>query len=346
VVIWGALAACSSRTPTERERALSKLPAEAQLIAAADGTALAPFRPVIDAARPFLPTKLDCVADVATTSEVIAVAVSARAGTTIVIVTRAHVAACPALSRIAPDTFVATIGAGAVVDDRAKSPLGDPRWARARSYLRSDPIAIAFERDDLHVLAALQPEPLAAWLTIDAVDAKAIERAVNAWIARRRQGALQPFVSDLAVQTRGSQVRVQTQKLQAEQLALAVSELLRVFDRAPVAATQAVFSCPTPGRGIVRCTDGTRIVVSSLAATLRQLVGVESTPVVAGGDVIGIRLSEDPEALLRRGDVILGLDGHRITSATQLQELAGVVHDRTALAVRRDGTDLILELTE
>src|SRR5690606_11419416 len=55
MVSFLALATCASRTPAERERAVSKLPAHARLIAAADGPALAPFRPVIDAARPLVP---------------------------------------------------------------------------------------------------------------------------------------------------------------------------------------------------------------------------------------------------------------------------------------------------
>ena len=63
-------------------------------------------------------------------------------------------------------------------------------------------------------------------------------------------------------------------------------------------------------------------------------------------DIVGIRLSEDAEVLLRRGDVIMGLDGHRITSATQLHELARHASERTTLAVRRDGTDLVLALRE
>src|SRR6185369_10255421 len=100
VVISAALAACASTTPTERERALAKLPSQAQMVAAADGTALAAFRPVIDAARLFLPRNLDCVVDTALTSEVVAVSVAPGTGATIVILSRAHVARCPALSRI------------------------------------------------------------------------------------------------------------------------------------------------------------------------------------------------------------------------------------------------------
>jgi hypothetical protein len=339
-----ALAACADGTPTERERALGKLPSQAQLVAAADGTALSGFRPVIDAARAFVPKQLDCVVDAALTSEAVALAVTHDTGATIVIVTRAHVARCPALSRIASDMFVATIGAGAVVATSAASPLGDPRWSRARRYLVRDPIAIAFEREGQHVLAVAQPKPLAAWVTIDAVQLAPIEQRVRSWIEHRRATELATFVGDLVVQSRGSQLLVKTTKLRTEDLALVTSDLMRRLDN-PSATSPIAFVCPAAGNGVVRC-SGTEIVVTNLATTLRKLIAVDTEPVVAAGDIIGIRLSEDAEVLLRRGDMIMGLDGHRITSATQLHELARYASDRAALAVRRDGTDLVLELRE
>jgi hypothetical protein len=344
-VILAAVAACTPRTPTERERALDKLPSPARLIAAADGAAISALRPVVDATRPFLPSALECVLDAALTSEAAALAVAPRTGTTIVLVTRAHVARCPALSRIAPDTFVATLGAGAPAARPEDSPRADPRWARALPYLEHDPLVVAIDTGELRAIASAQPRPLDAWLTIDAVDIASAERAVRTWIDRERSTALRPFADNLKLTTRGSQLLVDTTNLRADELALAAVDLLRALE-APPPRTAAAFTCPPPGASIVRCTDGTRFVVHSLAATLRKLVEVGSEPVVVGGDVVGIRLSEDPEVLLRRGDVILGLDGHRITSAAQLHDLAGTVHDRSVLAVRRDGRDVILELSE
>jgi hypothetical protein len=338
------LAACATSTPTERERALAKLPSQAQLVAAADGSALAALRPVIDSARPFMPKQLDCVLDAALTSEAVAVAVTPSAGTTIVIVTRAHVARCTALSRIATDMFVATIGAGGIADNPAASPLGDPRWSRARRYLINDPIAIAIEHAEQRVLAVAQPKPLAAWMTIDAADLAPIERGLRAWIDRQRLTALASFAGDLEVKKRGSQLLVQATKPRIDALALAAADVLRLLDATP-AATPAAFSCPANGNGIVRC-SGTQVVVTNLATTLRSLIAVETEPVVAGGDIIGIRLSEDADVLLRRGDVIMGVDGHRITSATQLHELARYASERSVLAVRRDGADLVLDLRE
>jgi hypothetical protein len=339
-----ALSACASSTPTERERALRKLPSQAQMVAAADGTALAPLRPVIDAARPFIPKQLDCVLDAALTSEATAISVDPGVGATIVIVTRAHVARCAPLSRIATDMFAATIGAGRVADTPAASPLEDPRWSRARAYLIRDPIAIAIERDGQRMLAVAQPKPLAAWLTIDAAELAPIERVVRTWIDRQRSTGLARVGEALTVKTRGSQLLVQADKLRADDLALVATDVLRALETAPPVPV-ASFACPALGNGIVRC-SGNQVVVANLATALRKLVEVETQPVVAGGDILGIRLSEDAEVLLRRGDVITGLDGHRITSASQLHELARYVATRATLAVRRDGGDLVIELTE
>ena len=344
-MICVALAACASRTPTERERALDKLPSQARLIAAADGSALAPLRPVIDAARPFLPTGMECVVDAALTAEAAALAVTPDIGTTVVIETRATVTRRPALSRIAPDLFVATLGAATPAMRREDSPRGDPRWARARPYLERDPIAIAIDTGELRAIASAQPRPLDAWLAIDAADTAAVTRAIGAWIARERATALRPFVDRLKVTPRGSQVLVETSNLRADELALAAAALLRAAD-APPPRPAATLPCPPAGAGVVRCLGGTHLVVRSVSATLRELGFVASEPVVSGGDVLGIRLIEDLPVLLRRGDILLGVDGHRITSAAQLRDLAGHIHGRCALAVRRDGSDISLQLTE
>jgi hypothetical protein len=299
---------------------------------------------MLDAARAYIPKQLDCVVDAALTSEAVAMAITPSTGATIVIVTRAHVARCAALSRIGSDMFVATIGASAVADKPDASPLGDPRWSRARRYLVGDPIAIAIEREAEHVLAVAQPKPLAAWVTIDAANLAPFESMVRSWVDRQRASALAGFVGDLVVKTRGSQLLVQTTKARSEDFALVATAVLGGLEATPP-VTPPAFVCPAAGNGIVRC-NGTQVVVANLATTLRKLIVVETEPVIAGGDIIGIRLADDAEVLLRRGDVIMGLDGHRITSATQLHELARYVSDRSSLAIRRDGADLVIELSE
>ncbi len=325
---------------------MAKLPSRALLVAAADSRALGPFRPAIEAARPFMPRSLDCVVDAALTGETVALAVEPGVGTTVVIITRAHVARCPALSRVAGDTYIATIGAGSVAATAHESPLGDPRWSRARTYLVNDPIALAVDGAGQRVVAVAQPRPLAGWLTIDAVDIAPVQRDLRAWLEHQRTTAIRPVVDSLVVQARSNQLLVRTTKLEPDQLALLATAVLRSLDAPAEPVAAATFTCPPSGPDVVRCTDHTRVVVRSLATTLHKLAEVTTQPVIAGGDVIGIRLSEDADVLLRRSDVILGLDGHRITSAAQLQELARYVHERTSLAIRRDGTDVIIELSE
>src|SRR5690606_330343 len=123
----------------------------------------------------------------------------------------------PALSRVAHDTFVATVGAGVVAETAGASLLADPRWARAKHYLVTDPIAIAFHHDSARVIAAAQPSPLDGWLSIDAPDIAPIERAMRAWIDRQRTTALAPFAAKLSVQPRGTQLLVRSNKLQADE---------------------------------------------------------------------------------------------------------------------------------
>ena len=321
------------------------LPSTAQLVMAADGTALTPFRVVIDATRPHMPADFGCVLDAALTSESVALGHAPRIGTTIVIHTRAHVA-CPALSKIAEHTYVATIGASTVAA-RASSILESPHWVRSRPYLLRDPIAFAIDRPGAHYIAVAQPDPIDAWLSIDARDPAAIERDINAWLERQKKGGLVELANSITVQTRGTQLLVNTSKLSAEELAQLVGELLRASDAPPRVAAQPAFACPQLDDNIRACSgDGRHYTVASLAAALRQLADSEPDPLVAGGDITGLRFTQDPEYLLRTGDVLLGVDSHRVVTVAQLRDLARHVRDHMTVAVRRDGVDVILELRE
>src|SRR6185312_10088829 len=173
VVILVTLVACH-HTPTARERALALLPAEATVVAAADGTALAGWRRAVDALRPYAPASFGCVIDEALSADAAALAHGDR-GTTVVLVKRTPLAACPALARVADDIYVATIGDSTIEHGLASS------WARARPYLATAPIALAADLGSRHVLGAA--EAGAAWLAIDAADAPAIEPAAAAVIA-------------------------------------------------------------------------------------------------------------------------------------------------------------------
>jgi hypothetical protein len=324
VVIWVALAACHA-TPSPRERALGLLPSEATIVAAADGPALAAWRRVVDVARPYVPAGFGCVIDAALASDAVAVA-QREAGTTLVIISRVSPAACPTLARISRDTYVATLG-----DATVERGLG-PRWARARPYLETSPIALAADLGSRHVLAAA--ERTAAWVAIDAADAEPLAGRVKAR-ARRYQG--------VTVTRTGSQVLVRGDHLAIDELATIAGEVLTELD-APERVPVAALACPPSGGLIVSC-SGTKVVVGSLADALGQLAAPAREPVVAGGEVIGLRLAADA-LMLRRGDILLGIDSHQVHSAAELAAVIKGLHRRATVAVRRGTTDILVDLAE
>jgi hypothetical protein len=322
VVILAAMCACR-HPPSARERALALLPSEAIVVAAADGPALVAWRRVVDVARPYVPAGLSCVIDAALASDAVAFA-QREAGTTVVIVSRASPSACPALSKIAAGTYVATLG-----DATVERGLG-PRWARARSYLANSPIAIAADLGSRHVLAAAEAQ--AAWVAIDAGDADALAPRVKAAAAR---------FHGLTVTRTGSQVLVRGDHLAGDDLAAIAGELLAELaapERVPVAPLQ----CPPPGGVIVSC-SGAKVVVGSLADALGQLAEPAREPVVSGAEVIGLRLAGDA-LMLRRGDILLGIDSHQVRSAAELAAVIKVLRKRATVAVRRGTTDILVDL--
>ncbi|MBV8762030.1 MAG: hypothetical protein JO257_32350 [Deltaproteobacteria bacterium] len=314
VVIAGALVACD-RPPTPRERALALLPAEASIVAAADGSALAAWRRAVDVARPYAPATFACVIDAALSADAAALA-HGETGTTIVLVSRRPVATCPAIARVASDVYVATLGNSTI-----EHGLG-PRWTRARDYLATAPIAIAADLGDRHVLAAA--ETGAAWLAIDAADPDAAQRELAQTIARWSS-----LGSKLAVTRRGSQVLVRATALDPDEVAALAHDVLAQLDPQPA---RAALSLPT-------------VHVPAMAPSLRALAAVLGDPVVENGGVIGVRLA-DPMWLLLRGDIVLGIDSHRITSAAQLTALASALPKRLSVAVRRGEIETVFEVTE
>lgn len=262
--------------------------------------------------------------DAALASDAVAFA-QREAGTTIVVISRASPSACPALARVAPDTYVATLGDGTV-----ERGLG-PRWARARSYLASSPIAFAADLGARHVLAAA--ERTAGWVAIDGADADALAQRVKAGAKRYKA---------LTVTHTGSQVLVRGEHLAADDLAAIAGELLADVatpERVPVAP----FQCPPIGGVIVSC-SGTTIVVGSLADALGQLAVPAREPVVSGAEIIGLRLGADA-LMLRRGDIVLGIDSHQVRSAAELAAVIKTLHGRATVAVRRGTTDILVDLS-
>jgi hypothetical protein len=347
VVIAAASAACAGRTPTERERALERIPAQAQVIAAADGPALSTpsFRRVLDAAGPHVPSGLACVLDAAAAGSALAVGVHVDGGVTVVLATRGTVARCPALGKIADGLYVATIGAGALAADRAHSVLDDPTWERARPYLLREPFALAVERPTSRAIAVAQPDPIDAWLAVDAVQPEALEQTIEQQLARWRGTGAGELAGKLAVKRTGTQVAIASERLTEADLVTIVTDTLRALDAQPTARAPS-FSCPGQTRGIVSCHDGTQLVVTSIPETLIALGRVDASPVVSGGDIIGIRLLGDPPPVFRRDDVILAVDAHRITEPRQLVNLAGKLGDEVSIAVRRGGHDAVVQLRE
>jgi hypothetical protein len=327
VVILAALAACHHPL-TPRERALALLPTDASIVGAADGPALAPWRRAVDAARAFVPATFGCVIDAAFASDAIAVA-HGEAGTAVVIVSRAAVTGCPALARIADDTYVATIG-----DAAPEHGLGNA-WTRARPYLSHAPIALAADVAHRHWIG--EADATTAVMSVDAADAAIVEPLVAASLA-----PLHPTVSRT-----GTQVIVRVHDLSPEAVATITGELLAMLDRANAPAPIPL-PCPPNGGIVVSCTGGTHLVVSSLPDALTQLTEPAREPVVSGGAIIGLRLSADA-LMLHRGDVVLGIDAHRVTSAAQLAAVIAVVRagqHRASVAVRRGTTEIVVDLRE
>ena len=337
-----ALGACSTRTPTARERALQQLPAAAEIVVAADGPSLSEpsFRRLVDAARVYVPASYGCVLDTTTTSEAAAVA-SGPSGTTVVIVTRAHVA-CPTLSHIASDVWIATVGAGAPATKPEASVLRDPQWARARGYLLRDALVVAGELPGRRVLAVATPNPFDAWLAIDAVDTDAVMKELAALTAQLRTKS-SSLASRLHAERKGAQVVVRIDQLAVDDLVALAGEASQLLD--PVATRSATFSCPPPSAGIKSCVLGTTFVVSDLRLALASMTFATTEPAIANGEIEGLRLTADAAIVLRRGDVILGVDTQRVTSTKQLNDLLEAAGSSVTLAVRRDGLDSVLRIS-
>lgn len=350
VLISTAVAACSSRTPPERERALDRIPAQVQVILAADGPALATttFRRVVGSLTPHVPPSLACIVEASNTSDSVAIGVQLDVGVTVVLVTRAPVDRCPALSKVATNVYVATVGAGAPAARRADSVLASPTWERARPYLVREPVALAAELPQLRLVAVAQPDPLDAWVAIDAVDGSAVERAVKSMLDTWSVPATIELVAKLKVERKGTQVSVHADDLTPQDLATIISDTLRTAEAPTPAPTIAHrFACPSqPGNGVVSCHDGTQYTVSSVETLVTELAAIKSVPVIAGGDIVGIRLLGEPARLFQRDDVILGINSHRITESRQLAALAAHLDGAVAIAVRRDGVEAVLHLSE
>jgi hypothetical protein len=289
-------------------------------VIAADGAALADpgVRRVIDVIRPHIAPSLSCVIDAALASQAAALSASRTVGATIALVTPTppH---CAALSRVGDDVWIATTGDASTAPAPETSPGAVSRWQRARDYLDSAPIAVAIDLGGVHAVAGAQAQPFTAWLAVDATPelATAFEQQARAVV-----------VPHVAVTRTGDQIVVRTAPeftvADLDRLAPIVAALI---DPPPVMPAPPDLPCPHD----VHCADASHWEI----AAFPDVVG---DPVVAAGQVIGIRLTADA-AFLRRGDVVLGVDGRPLRAPGKMPRAP------FALAFRRDGVDRVVHIT-
>jgi hypothetical protein len=302
-------------------------------VAAADGPALADpaLRRAIDAARPHVAPAFGCVIDAALASDEVALAASRTVGATVVIASAAE-PHCPALSRIGDDLWIATTGDATAAPASEASPQSVSRWGRARDYLQTAPVAVAIDLGSVHAVAAAQPNPLEAWLAVDAT-----AEAADTFEQRAKPFAL--YKLDLA--RTGNQIVVRTNHYAPDDLALLVPALFTALDPAPVIPAKDPLPCP---REVLRCTDATHFEVVSIPDFFAFLAA-PGEPVVAAGQVIGLRLTGDSGTFLKKGDIVLGVDGRPVRSADEWRAQGKLPRHELVLAFRRDGADRVVHIS-
>jgi len=342
------VAACSRGAPSPRERVLARLPAGTVIAADARALASPVLRRVIDVLRPRWPESLGCVVDTALASDQIGVAIT-HEGTTIIGIGRASVK-CAAVSRIDGELWVATIGAGTIAGGGVASVLDDPRFARARRYLVTAPIAATAESAlfGAHGLATAQVDPLEAWLAIDAPagPGAALEAAAREVVERmKRDPTTAPLAVHLAVERSDTQLVVRLDDPGDADVAAAARTLIGWLD-APALEVDR-FACPPLAPPVTGCSGATELVVSSLALAIDRVAGAPVQPVVSSGETTGLRFTADVPALgLRRGDQVVAAGGRLVTNRDQLVEALRSDPAHATLTIRRGTALAVFKLDE
>jgi hypothetical protein len=339
-----ALTACDRPARSARERLLATIGG----VVVADSRAIAHprVRGVLDVVASRWPTRMGCVLEAAFAGDQAALSVD-RSGNITALIATGSDPRCGALSQREPGVWIATIGAGPGA--AAGSVLDDDRFARARPYLLTAPFA-AVSLADPHLLAAAQPDPLEAWIAIDAAGrAQDIEHGLAEQIARmQRDPSTAAVASRLrASRTGDAQVVLRLDGPIDGDLAVAARAMLASLEERsrPIAAR---FMCPTPAAPDISCTGGTSYRVGSLRTDLAPIVAVgRPTPIVSNGLVTGLRLEAAVAPLgLDAGDIILAVAGRLVTSRAMLADRIAHARGETSLTIRRGTTDKVLQFAE
>ena len=351
--VWAlvALAGCGGNARPARDRVLDKIPAGVTAIVAADSRALSHgrFRALVDALRSEVPAGFDCVVDAALAGEHLAAGIGPSGELTIALATRAHVR-CAALSRIDDDLWIATLGTGAPA--AGASVLTAEEHARARPFLRDAPVALFAVRRNVRVLATATPEPLAAWAAFDATDIPAATVLANevrsAVGAAAQSEAIAPLSKAITIERTGSQVVARLGNVPGD---LAVP-LRAALDRARVVTVARTCAGPASrAPPVMRCeqrdAEHNQLEVYSLASALEDLIAARKEPVIVNGRIEGVRLRDDLATYgLAVGDMVVAVDGKRLTSADQLTPALQSVRERTSLLISRAHRFGTIELVE
>lgn len=341
------LATCGTEPPA-RERVLARIPAGSIAVVAANGPSLAHprLREVVDVLRPVWPSRLGCAIDAALAADHIALGITQARAATLVIETRAEVS-CPALAKIADRLWVATLGEPGGAGQT--SVLDDPKFARARTYLATGPIALAIDVPGGSAIGTATAAPLEAWLAVDVhpLFADVIENRVRGFIdVLRSAPATQAIASRIEVTRTGSQIVARLGDAPDADLAGATRAVLAAHARvAPVAAPS--YLCPPIASPLIACEPGNRLVVSALGAAVTPLIDTALAPVVANGSVDGLRLTAAVPTLgLLTGDIVLAAQGRKLAHRIALAEVLRRARETLSLTIVRDGTTFQLHLEE
>lgn len=338
-------AACRREPPSARHQLLARISGDARIIAVAEGRAISHsrLRGTLDAVAARWPATMGCVLEAAFTSEQTGVAVDAAGNTTVLVMTHAEVK-CPALSKVEPGLWLATIGAGGIAT--GASALDASRLTRARPYLESAPIAgVALGSPDL--IATAQPDPLEAWLAIDAgAGADRIEKRVSELLSKMTiDPSTRAIAERLHSERHDGQIVIKLDAGTDGDLAIAARTVLGWTDE-HARAPNAVFTCPAPPTTIA-CTGGTSFRLGSLAQLTAIVTDGKPTPIVANGIVTGLRLEANVAPLgLVTGDVVIAVDGRLVTSRAMLSDQIQRAKGATTVTVRRRTSETVLHFDE